>query len=228
MSRFITKIDVPRSAYLDPTFRASTRDEYGWHQLVWCLFPEAQERKQERSFVYRVDLDSGCPVLHIVSKGEPGGTFPAGASQHTKRYDPVLADGERLRFRIRLNATVSRKTSGRSRGVVHDVAMDAKARASEVESGLSESLRVHHAVSGWFVEREDRLGCTFAQETLVVSNYKQHAFRRKGRGRAIRFSSVDVDGVLYVTQAASLRNALFQGVGRSRAWGCGMMLVKRA
>jgi len=49
----------------------------------------------------------------------------------------------------------------------------------------------------------------------------------KTAGVNSRFSSVDFLGDLEITDVEKFTKALFQGIGRAKAFGCGLMLVKR-
>ncbi|WP_409456193.1 type I-E CRISPR-associated protein Cas6/Cse3/CasE [Tamilnaduibacter salinus] len=76
----------------------------------------------------------------------------------------------------------------------------------------------------WLVNRSEAWGFTL-DTTPQLSGYRQHQWQRKQR--QIRFSSVDYEGVITVADPERLRAALFNGVGRSRAFGCGMLMVRR-
>lgn len=41
------------------------------------------------------------------------------------------------------------------------------------------------------------------------------------------FSSVDFTGELQITDAEKFRHTLFNGLGRAKAFGCGLLMVKR-
>ncbi|MBL7000104.1 MAG: type I-E CRISPR-associated protein Cas6/Cse3/CasE [Gammaproteobacteria bacterium] len=43
----------------------------------------------------------------------------------------------------------------------------------------------------------------------------------------VGFSAVDFTGVLTVTDVDLFKVALFNGIGRSKAFGCGMLLIRR-
>ena len=42
------------------------------------------------------------------------------------------------------------------------------------------------------------------------------------------YSTLDLDGVLTVSDPASLAPAIGQGFGAAKAYGCGLMLIRRA
>lgn len=51
--------------------------------------------------------------------------------------------------------------------------------------------------------------------------------QNRGKNDRLRFSSVDFAGELIVRDAAEVGNALTQGIGQAKAFGCGLLLVRR-
>ncbi len=63
---------------------------------------------------------------------------------------------------------------------------------------------------------------------LQNSAYRWHGLHNKGaKEKRSGFSSVDFTGDIRVTDVQKFTKALFEGIGRSKAFGCGLMLVKR-
>ncbi|MGY6275374.1 type I-E CRISPR-associated protein Cas6/Cse3/CasE [Methylomonas sp. MgM2] len=48
------------------------------------------------------------------------------------------------------------------------------------------------------------------------------------KGQKSCFSSVDFCGELQITDPEKFRQTLFNGLGRAKAFGCGLLMVKRA
>ena len=44
----------------------------------------------------------------------------------------------------------------------------------------------------------------------------------------LRFSTVDLSGELTVLEPEIFANALYDGIGHAKAFGCGLLLVRRA
>lgn len=207
-------------------------DAYGNHQLLWQLFTD----QPERNFLFRQETESeqmssasdprGLPLFYVLSEVDPI-SVPGLLQAETKTLAPDLKQGDRLVFRLRANPTVARKQEGRERSVRHDVLMDAKRQSQQ--AGVTSSAAVvdamNHAARYWLSQRGEAAGFDLEAEPQV-SGYRQHALRRKGRN--IRFSSIDYEGVLTVSSPERFSQTLFQGLGRSRAFGCGLMLVRRA
>ena len=83
---------------------------------------------------------------------------------------------------------------------------------------------VQQTCTAWLQARSERLGAAVDPASLRVDGYEQH----RGKGGALRITTVDFSGHLRVGDAAALRQALFAGVGHAKAFGCGLLLVRPA
>lgn len=206
-------------------------DAYANHQLLWRLFTQAEERP----FLFRQEMEKdqlnaeqtprGLPLFYVLSSREPEPV--AGLLEcQSKPFDPQLSSGNKLLFKLRANPTVARKNAGEKRSRRHDVLMDAKWQCRQ--QGQETPCEVREAMDAsaekWLRNRSEAWGFTL-DSTPQLSGYRQHQWQRQKR--QIQFSSVDYEGVLTVSDPERLRAALFSGVGRSRAFGCGMLMVRR-
>lgn len=66
----------------------------------------------------------------------------------------------------------------------------------------------------------------FTLREASVDAYRQQQIRRGKDRQMIQFSSVDYTGVLVINEPALFLQRLAQGFGKSRAFGCGMMMIK--
>jgi len=195
---------------------------YGLHKAVWSLFADHADRR--RDFLYRLDWDSGRPLLWTLSERPPR-PVPELWSAQTRELKPVLRAGERLRFSLRANPVVTRD---RKR---HDVVMEAK--QSLRTSGLPKSawpteaqLAQEHG-SAWLARHAEGRGFEVAAGQVLVEGFEVHTFK-KPRGREIRFATCDFHGVLTVTDAEAFLRTLHQGIGPAKGFGCGLFLIRRA
>jgi CRISPR system Cascade subunit CasE len=62
---------------------------------------------------------------------------------------------------------------------------------------------------------------------LTVDGYQRHRIARRGE-KPIQFSTLDFEGVLEVTDPATLVAKVAAGYGPQKAFGCGLMLLRRA
>ncbi len=141
----------------------------------------------------------------------------------SKPYVPKLESGDRLRFDLRANPTVSiRHEDGRSRR--HDVLMNAKrSTASDARERLNEAVQA--AGQKWLLERAEQWGLAIQEDSVLQAGYRQNRLRRKGGN--IEYSSLDYQGMAQVIDPQRLARALLEGVGHSKGFGCGLLLVKR-
>lgn len=200
---------------------------YGVHQIVWRLFSE--DADAARDFLYRVEVGNGLPFLYVVSKRPPQ---PIGKLTRieTKPYEPQLAVGERLMFSLRANPVVTKKDPVSGKRIRHDVVMNAKhalPRPFKANMQISSSEIEHQAGIQWLSDRAQRLGFAFDPSTMRVSQYQQHALKKPAPKSKIRFSSLDYNGELTVTDPERLCRVLVEGIGPAKAFGCGLMLLRR-
>jgi len=92
---------------------------------------------------------------------------------------------------------------------------------------------VDQALEKWLVSKGESHGFVlckdgYEQLKLQSSGYLWHALSEKAkRGTKSGFSSVDFTGELEVRDVDKFEDALFSGIGRSKAFGCGLLMVRR-
>lgn len=206
------------------------------HKLLWTVMPDdvraAREGEAPRSaFLWRRD---GAADRYYLLGPRPNADSPF-FDVETKAFEPALAAGDRLGFDLRVNATVNRKTAtmadGRPARERCDVAMDLMNREKRRLGGGDD----------WYGENRERLadvaardwlsrqGATygFHLEALAVEGYRAEQIPRGGARRA-RFGVLDLKGLLTVTDPEIFVPRLAAGFGRAKAFGCGLMLIRRA
>lgn len=91
------------------------------------------------------------------------------------------------------------------------------------------------ALESWLRDKGTRNGFELVDEESMngrvrlqfqAEGYRWHAMPRKGRNAG--FSSVDFDGSLRVVNPSLFKDMLFNGIGPAKAFGCGLMMVRRA
>ncbi len=93
--------------------------------------------------------------------------------------------------------------------------------------------QVEHALESWLIKQGERLGFKLVADgngltKLQTSAYQWHGLSAKGgKGDKSGFSSVDFTGELQITDMGNFKEALFSGIGRSKAFGCGLLMVRR-
>ena len=202
---------------------------YGEHRWLWRLFPAPEGTR--RDFLFRRRDDGAIPRFYVVSKRPPL-TQSIEWNIQTRDYAPALKASTRLRFDLRANPVVTHAQDGK-RGR-HDVVMQEKKRLLK-ERGLARwqdwqdndkpalYALVREACGTWLRSRASRLGFEVDEESLAVDGYQQHS-EKDGR---LRFSTADFSGELTVTDPTAFAVALREGIGPAKAFGCGLLLVRR-
>ncbi|HMV21663.1 MAG: type I-E CRISPR-associated protein Cas6/Cse3/CasE [Betaproteobacteria bacterium] len=203
---------------------------YGEHQWLWRFFPAT--KGSPRDFLFRRSDLGDMPRFYVLSKRAPERAGPAWNVQ-SREYAPRLKKGDQLQFELRANPVVTVARDGKSKR--HDVVMQEKKRLLQAR-GLArwdewqdedrpEMYEIVHETCGkWLGERGRRLGFEADQKSLSIEAYQQH----RGKKEALRFSTVDFSGTLTVVAPDTFASALFDGIGHAKAFGCGLLLVRRA
>lgn len=202
---------------------------YAEHQWLWRFFPSSAD--QSRDFIFVRHETQELPRFYVVSQRHPLVTAANGWLVKTKDYQPQLEVGQQFSFELRANPVVTVKNAiGKSER--HDIVMRAKkillakhslthwAQLSDVEKPMLYEL-VNDECCTWLKKRAEQHG--FKVQELEVSSYLQHRAGKKD----IRFSTVDFTGVLEVTHPELFQQVLFNGLGHAKAFGCGLLLIKR-
>lgn len=205
---------------------------YSAHQLLWQSFPD---HDGARPFLFRQEMEDsveqgkspkGLPLFYVLSDRAP--VSIAGLLEvQTKPFSPALRAGERLAFRLRANPTVARRVEGVKHSLRSDVLMAAKKPFPPGQRTSSECVdAMDHAARDWLASRAEGLGFRLPAQA-EVGTYRQHVLQKSGRRDAIQFSTVDYEGLLEVIDPGRLVEALARGIGRAKAFGCGLMLLRR-
>lgn len=224
---YFSRVRLNQSALANYLLKPENR-AYQLHQTLWELFPD----QAERSFLFREFEDRGGVINYfLLSSIPPKDHHPWIAQIDSKPYAPNLRNGQQFTFDLRANPVVSvKKPNGKS--ARHDVLMMAKkaAKAENPEIHGQELQEIMlEAAAEWLrnEERKAKWGIEI-EEILEISAYQQHQLtRRSEKSPTIRFSSVDYKGQLRIVEAERFIDQLCKGFGHSKAFGCGLMLLRR-
>lgn len=231
-------------AYLNPSLQgalALLSNPRRLHAAVLRCFPEGAETTDGR-VLWRLDNDSPHrPVLWIVSPFEPDPTnimqqagWPTLAHDRqwlTKPYSPLLdrlAIGQRYAFRLTANPT---------RSIKDDLA--------QKKDGRTRGRRVGHTTVQhqlrWLVEKSGRAGFRILPSSQVIPGTDEPAldlqltdrdntvFGKRDestrKGYNVTLTRASYLGGLEVINVEELRATLIRGIGRSRAYGCGLVTI---
>jgi CRISPR system Cascade subunit CasE len=232
-------------------------DPYGQHKLLWQLFDLPRTSSPEQTaFLFRSELSDGLPLFYVLSRVAPHDTSGKWLID-PREYRPDLRAGDRLAFKLRANPVSlakkerepseaeswrkNREKNGLSvrdvtrKRIRHDVVMDAKQRMGWKDLPPDERPSLAHvayeAGSCWIREKEARMGCQIEPGRLHVDGHFVHCLKgrrdEKGNCRGIALSTLDFEGELSVTDPEIFLPALLNGIGPAKAFGCGLLLVRR-
>lgn len=224
---FFSKIEMCGCQELMDWLKYNNFTSYTVHQLLWDLFPKDPDAK--RKFLYREEQNpkTRLPVFYVVSEEQPLHENIFLRIVGIKEYSPQLYVGQQLRFLSRINPVVSHMIKDRKRSQKHDVWADAKKRGKTAGlSGADLSGFVEKESRSWLISRAEKNGFSLEEDRVVLEGYQNHRFRKAARGREIKYGSIDFKGILSVTDTQLFKETLFYGIGRSKAFGCGLMMVK--
>jgi len=201
------------------------------HAAVMSSFatPPVQEDDGPR-VLWRIDRNGKSETyLYIVSPLKPDLThlveqagWPTTGTWQTYDYGPFLsrlAKGEEWAFRLTANP-------------VHT------ARRNDTEpTKITAHVGMRHQMQ-WLLQRQEAAGFRVVEKPrerqlipgvdvheLVIRERRHLEFRKRGNSRPVTLVTVTFDGRLEVTDPDALRRTLTRGLGRAKAYGCGLMTL---
>ncbi len=222
---YMSRAKLLPEAMSSKVIRGNMGNEHNIHRLVWSLFSDGTDAK--RNFIYRQESSGSLPSFYLVSENEPIDELDVW-DLDVKHYDPMLKSGQKLAFSLRANPIVSKRDEN-DKQHRHDVVMDEKFRL-KMENGGNVKLNMPDIVqrkgSEWLLRKGDMNGFSIDGEQVRVDAYQNHKlFKPKGKHH-VSFNTVDIMGTLTVTDPDMFRDALFEGIGPSKGFGCGLLLVR--
>jgi CRISPR system Cascade subunit CasE len=233
------KRDVPAAALArvllpdDPSERCQTA-----HRLLWTLFADDPDRR--RDFLWREERpgrgSSGRGGFLVLSEREPVDGHGLFDMDPPKASSPVLAEGDLLAFSLRANPVVTRKDGG-GRSKRHDVVMDRLRAIPKDQRAELRDAAMRETGRAWLERQASEHGFAVLVEEdeqteekrplLRIDGYEQLRIARPGEKPA-RLSVLEFDGVLEVREPDRFVAGVRRGFGKAKAWGCGLMLIRRA
>lgn len=245
---FLSRVEVSAAAGDRESFWRDLSRPYGAHQALWALL--ARSPDQKRDFLFHAEEGREAPSFLVLSAQCPKAAEESPWRVDSKPFAPVLRAGQRLAFRLRASPVVRRgeAVDGKANRRVHrhDVVMDlAKRLEARGEIAPDVAALIRDAGVDWLSKQAGRSGFRLvkaetevigddglldeageAQAAIRVEGYRQHRISRRGES-PIRFSTLDFEGVLEVTEPVTLLDKVTRGFGPQKAFGCGLMLLRR-
>lgn len=189
------------------------------HRLVWALYADAPDRA--RDFLWHEEKPGQFLALAPRPARDLHGLFRLDQTE----FAPELAAGDRLAFRLRANPTVARGPGG-ARSRPCDVVMDALKPLAPGTRAEARRDAIDAAGHAWLARQAERCGFALLGAP-AVDGYLRRRIPRDAGAPAI-ISTLDFDGLLQVQDPVAFAGALANGIGRGKAFGCGLLLIRRA
>ena len=244
---FLTKID------LDPARRLA-RKYLGSPQVMHAVVLRAtggDDGDGPGRVLWRADRGPATTTLYLLSPSEPDCTQivaeagAAGTRSLTLDYSPFLATldaGQVWAFRLTANPSYSAPRGPEVRGKRYGHVTVEQQRRWLIErtprygfelvpvpgTGAAEA---DDAASGAAATTSADVNAVAASASVVVVRRERPVFRRRNPDRdrrdRVTINRTVYEGVARVTDPDALRHALVAGIGRSKAYGCGLMTLAR-
>ena len=197
------------------------------HRLLWTLFHDRPDR--ERDFLWREETGGRLDRLRFLTLSHrPPEPDPKLLAVETKSFAPALSAGQRLAFTLRANPVVTRWNEAKGKPRRDDVVMSVlRPIPTGPERAAARGEAIVQAGRSWLDAQGGRHGFQ-VEDGLRVDGYLPRLIPRDRGRAAVRFSTLDFEGVLTVTDPDAFLTALALGFGKAKAWGCGLMLIRRA
>jgi len=192
------------------------------HGAVESSFPSRLDKNRER-ILWRVDYVRDTCYLMVLSADQPEG-LEIGIQfgyEHlepkweTKNYNPLLArlqSDQVWRFRLRGNPVHSSgkekdETSGRGKVFAHVTQQQQRQ---------------------WLIVRAQSCGFSLDDNAFDVVHTEWKKFHKaNGSRQEVALRTADFEGVLTISDAESFKRTLLSGIGRAKAYGCGLLTIAR-
>jgi CRISPR system Cascade subunit CasE len=247
LSRVCLKRDAPVAAIV-PVLLPDRDDERisNGHRLIWSLFT-AEDDRRPRDFLWREDANGW---FYILSRRPPPDDHPLFDVDPPKSFAPMIKPGDRLRFSLRANPTVSRPLDGfrtqrrdpalkpSRKTAHHDIVMHAIHALPDHARAVTRRGAIQAIGRAWLESQGSRHGFELPPasaptdmdalpDSLRVDGYRVLRPPRPRKAGQMRIGVLDFDGVLTVSDPQKFLAGLAAGFGRAKAYGCGLMLIAR-
>jgi len=185
--------------------------------MIAASFPSPLDSEAVKRHLWRVDKLGYSLFVLVTSPNKPDFShlieqigWPASEQNwQTAPYDPFLThlkQGQQWQFRLRANPTYSKK----------DVEGPGK-------RGKIIPCETIDAQKAWLEVRMMKHGVTL--NGFELTSREVNRFDRNGR--TITLNTATFEGILTVVDPDLLREAMIYGIGRAKAYGCGLLTLAR-
>jgi CRISPR system Cascade subunit CasE len=187
------------------------RNPYETHRALWKLFPE--DTDANRDFLFHVgQSDQSRAEILMQSHREPVKSSGIAKILACKEHNPILSAGYRLRFLLIANPVK----------MINDES-ERKSAKGETKKCRVPLIREDDQ-RAWLERKLDKAA---SLEVLIIDPVRPVKFRKTKEDQAGKVQPVSFQGILKVEDAEVMTTLLKTGIGPAKAFGCGLMLVRR-
>jgi len=180
-------------------------DGYSLHRVVYSLFNDVRsdEQKQHSAASGFQWADKGGDSLgrRLILLSDRPPVSPEMGELETRILPEGFLKHSHYRFTVCLNPTLRNKQTGKLTPV-----------------------RGREAISAWFCSRAEKWGFRVEPQHIQVDSINVLRFTA-GDKKTVTLQQATVSGRLTVTQAEHFQHAFTRGIGRGRAFGCGLLQI---
>ena len=143
-----------------------------------------------------------------------------------KPFAPVLRSDQRLRFDLRANPVLSVPGELGSRGKRRDVVTNALSRLDASQRAAAREATIREVAADWIARRATDAGFNIDPGEVHVAAEEWVRIPRE-QGRPVAFLALTLQGTLTVKDPPRFVAAIEHGFGAAKAFGCGLMLIRR-
>lgn len=180
--------------------RLRLQDSYSLHKMVYDLFEDVRGgNSQEHSGILFVDK-GGLRVKRVWILSDRAPRPPLQGELQTKMLPPAFLQFPHYDFEVVINPV--RRNN---------------------QSGKLVPLRHGEDVIPWFCEKTSSWGFSVCPTALQVADLTVDVFSKGGR--QVTLGKATLSGSLQVTDREKFTAAVSHGIGRGRAFGCGLLQI---
>jgi CRISPR system Cascade subunit CasE len=183
--------------------------------------------------LWRIDKLNGREYVLILSNRLPDLSYAAEQIcdesvniEDSKNYSKTLENvknSDIYRFRLRANPVIKygEKNQKEKNKKYESIASPNEHTEKDIENGASPDTQ-----RNWLTKRAASLGFSVKEEDFTIVKTEWVKVVKQGV-RPFSFKAAEFEGILTVTDSEIFKHTLEFGIGREKAYGCGMMTVIR-
>ena len=219
---FLSRVELPWEAVRNP---------YDIHRHLWRLFPgepcEVRTDGARQGFLYRIETQGTGRSARLLLQSRQAPTYIEGVTLlASKPFDPAPVEGQRLAFVLTANPTktvVDALSENKPDKLMrHQEKLAQRPDKKSRPPSCRVPLIKEEDQRAWLARK---LGMAAELEGIKILPHPPLYFRKGNR--AGKLVTCTFEGVLRVTSAEALRAMLENGIGPAKAFGCGLLLVRR-